>query len=242
MKKTFLILVILLSIGFSSFAQSAQDSVTNTVKAPKKYESESKDRIFFVLNHDNLFHKQKEVNGFETQWYSRGYGIYFMYDFQINKSKFSLAPGIGYNHASYYHNAELVEDSLGVSFPVIHDLKTDKVFKRARMALHYLDFPVELRYRHKFNNGRSLKLALGLKGSLKLASAIEEVKIGVRGYAKHHKTKNFKDFNTWRLGSTFRAGYGPVNLLLYYNFLPLFKKNQGPKMTPFSIGIAITSM
>lgn len=243
MKKTVLILFVLLTLGMSVKAQNETPENIKTAeknKINKALESESKDRLFLVLNHDNLFHK--ETNGFATQWYSRGIGIYFMYDFQIKKSKFSVAPGIGYNHAAYFHNAEIFEDSSGISFPIIHDLKEDENFKRAKMSLHYLEVPLELRYRHKFENGLSLKFAVGLKGSLKLNAVSKEVKIGPKGYAKHYSIANYKDFNTWRVGPTFRAGYGPVNLLLYYDLLPLFKKGLGPKMNPFSIGIAITTM
>ena len=242
MKKTILLLIVLLSIGINISAQNTivQDTVKEETKLEKTLESESKDRLFLVLNHDNLFHK--ETNGFATQWYSRGVGFYFMYDVQIKESEFSIAPGIGYNHVAYYHNASLVEDSSGISFPTIFDLKKDETFKRSKMSLHYLEVPVELRYRHKFDNGMSLKIAAGLKGSLKISASSKEVKIGPNGYAKHYNTTNYKDFNTWRLGPTFRAGYGPVNLLLYYDLLPLMKKGRGPIMNPFSIGIAITTL
>lgn len=243
MKKTLLLLIAILSISITTFAQVKEESTDNTAKFSKfrkLNESESKDRLFLVLSHDNLFHK--ETNGFATKWYSRGVGLYFMWDFQIKKSRFSVAPGIGYNHVAYYHNAEMLEDSSGVSFPIIHDLKNEDDFKRIKLSLHYLDVPLELRFRHKFKNDLSLKLAVGLKGSVKISASSKEVKKGPNDYFKHYNVTNYKDLNTWRLGPTFRMGYGAVNLLMYYDLLPLFKKGKGPKMTPFSIGIAITTL
>lgn len=241
MKKSLLLLITLLSIGFNSFAQETAEPKKENVIV-KTLESDSKDRLFVVFNHDNLFHQQEEVNGFQTQWYSRGIGLYFMWDFQIKKSEFSIAPGIGYNHAAYFHNAEMLEDSNGISFPIIHDLEKDEDFKRSKLSLHYFEVPVEIRYRHKFENGLSLKLAVGLKGSVKVNAVSKEVKIGPNGYAKHYNIANFNDLNTWRLGPTFRVGYGAVNLLMYYDFLPLFKDGKGPQMTPFSIGVAFTTL
>jgi len=239
MKIKSLFILVLLSISLFSSAQETTEP-KKTDKFKTTLESESKDRLFLVFNHDNVFHK--ETNGFATQWYSRGVGLYFMWDFQIKKSEFSIAPGIGYNHAAYFHNAEMKEDSNGLSFPIIHDLKEDQNFKRSKLSLHYIDVPIEIRYRHKFKTGLSLKLAVGLKGSVKVNAVSKEVKIGPNGYEKHYNVANFKDLNQWRLGPTLRVGYGPVNLLMYYNLMPLFEKGRGPEMTPFSIGIAFTTL
>lgn len=238
MKNSILSVFMILLFGFSAFAQ---ETISEPAKKEKfNLESESKDRLFLVLNHDNVFHK--ETNGFKTQWYSRGIGAYFMWDFRLKKSEFSVAPGIGYNFAAYYHNAEMREDSTGISFPIIHDLKEEDAFKRSRLAVHYIEVPLELRYRHMFKTNMSLKVAVGIKGSFKVSSTAKEVKEGPNGYFKHYNTANFKDVNNFRVGPTFRIGYGPVSLLAYYNLMPLFKKDRGPEMTPFSIGIAFTTL
>lgn len=240
MKKIF---VLVLAMAFISLNVNAQEttSTENSEKIKKTFESESKDRLFLVFNHDNLFHK--ETNGFKTQWYSRGIGAYFMWDFQIKKSKFSVAPGVGYNFAAYYHNARMLEDSSGISFPTIYDLSDkDDEFKRSRLAVHYIDVPIELRFRHMMKSNMSLKLAIGIKGSFKVSSTSKIVEEGPNDYFKHYNTANFKDVNNFRVGPTFRVGYGPFNLLAYYNLMPLFKKGTGPVMTPFSIGIAFTTL
>lgn len=236
-------LVMLLALVFMGLSVKAQDTtaIKKAEKIRKTFESESKDRLFLVLNHDNLFHQ--ETNGFKTQWYSRGIGAYFMWDFQIKKSRFSVAPGVGYNFAAYYHNARMLEDSSGISFPTIYDMKDKKdEFKRSRLAVHYVEVPIELRFRHQFKTNMSLKLAIGIKGSFKVSSSSKIVEEGPKDYFKHYNTTNFKDVNNFRVGPTLRVGYGPVNFLAYYNLMPLFKKGKGPIMTPFSIGIAFTTL
>jgi len=244
MKKSLLLLIALVFVGVSNiYAQKKVEPKKKEVKQNafnRLKESGGKDRLFLVLNHDNLFHK--ETNGFQTKWYSRGIGAYFMWDFQIKKSEFSVAPGIGYNFAAYYHNADIQLDSNGISFPVIHDLKNEDDYKRLRLAVHYLEVPVELRYRHKFKNNLSFKLALGIKASVKVNATSKVVKTGPEGYFQHFNTANYKEVNNFRVGPTFRIGYGAFNLLAYYNLMPLFKKGKGPKMTPFSIGIAFTTL
>ncbi|MGB0885189.1 MAG: outer membrane beta-barrel protein [Chitinophagales bacterium] len=241
MRNYFLVLIAILAFNFNISAQETTSTEKKENKIKKTFESESKDRLFLVLNHDNLLHK--ETNGFKTQWYSRGIGAYFMWDFQIKKSRFSVAPGVGYNFAAYYHNGRMQEDSSGISFPTIVDLKNDNTYKRGRLAVHYIEVPIELRFRHMFKNtNMSLKLAVGIKGSVKVSTTAKEVRTGPNDYAKHYNTANFKDINTFRVGPTFRVGYGPFNLLAYYNLMPLFKKGKGPAMTPFSIGIAFTTL
>lgn len=237
------VLVLVFAFVFVGLNVSAQDStsVQTAKKIKKSFESDSKDRLFLVLNHDNLFHQ--ETNDFKTQWYSRGIGAYFMWDFQIKKSRFSVAPGIGYNFAAYYHNARMQEDSTGVSFPITYDFKNKpEDFKRSRLAVHYFEVPVELRFRHKFKTNMSLKIAVGIKGSFKVSASSKIVEEGPNNYFKHYNTTNLKDINNFRVGPTFRVGYGPVNFLAYYNLMPLFKKGRGPEMTPFSIGIAFTTL
>jgi hypothetical protein len=239
MKKILLILTILFGITLATFSQETEP-IKKESKIKKALESDSKDRLFVVLNHDNLFHQ--ETNGFATQWYSRGMGVYFMWDFQIKKSEFSIAPGIGYNHAAYFHNGGIQEDSAGISFPTIYNLAEDDDFGRAKMSLHYIEVPIELRFRHKFKNALSLKIAVGIKGSVKVGASSKEVKMGPNDYFKQYDVTNYKDFNTWRVGPTLRMGYGAVNLIMYYDLLPLFKEGRGPKMTPFSIGVAFTTL
>lgn len=240
MKKIFVLITTFVLLGFSSYAQEKEITPAAT-KIKKTFESGSKDRLFLVFNHDNLLHK--ETNGFATQWYSRGIGAYFMWDFQIKKSEFSVAPGVGYNFAAYYHNARMLEDSTGLSFPTIYNMKDkDDAFKRARLAVHYVEVPLELRYRHMFKSNMSLKLAVGIKGSFKVSATSKIVEQGPNGYNKGYNTSNYKDVNNFRVGPTFRVGYGPVNLLMYYDLMPLFKKDRGPKMTPFTVGIAFTTL
>lgn len=240
MKKILVLITTFVFLSLSTFAQETKSTET-AQKIKKTFESKGKDRLFLVLNHDNLLHK--ETNGFKTQWYSRGIGAYFMWDFQIKKSEFSVAPGVGYNFAAYYHNARIMEDSTGISFPTIYNMK-DKAdaFKRSRLAVHYVEVPLELRYRHMFKSNMSLKLAVGIKGSFKVSATSKVVEEGPNGYNKGYNTSNYKDVNNFRVGPTFRVGYGPVNLLMYYDLMPLFKKDRGPKMTPFSIGIAFTTL
>ncbi|MCB0510238.1 MAG: outer membrane beta-barrel protein [Chitinophagales bacterium] len=237
MKKLFFIVAVLFAFNSSLNAQATKADST-VVETPTKMKA--RDRFVFNLSFDNVFHK--ETNGFATKWHSRGIGIYYMHDIPIKNSRVSIAPGIGFRHASYYHNSFMVEDSSGTYFNAIPNYKDNDNYKKHKLAVNYLDIPVELRFFSKpLKGGKLFKAALGFRASVKLTAVNKETNKD-NGYFKKYKTKGYKDVSTLNAGPTFRIGYGAFNVFAYYSVLDLFKKNEGPSMTPFSIGLSITGL
>lgn len=237
MKKICLLIALSFGFGIFSYAQDAPPAVEEE-ELPAKMEP--RDRFMFNLTFDNVFHK--ETNGFQTRWHSRGIGIYYMYDIPIMNSRVSFAPGIGFSHASYYHNSFMVEDSTGTDFNPIPNYRDQDNFKKHKLALNYLDIPIELRFFSKpSKKGNMFKAAIGFRASVKLTAVNKETN-KTNGYFKKYKTKGFKDVGLFRGGPTLRLGYGGFNIFAFYSVTELFKKNAGPAMTPFSIGISITGL
>lgn len=238
MRKMYLIAVMSVSFGLISFAQTAE--VTPDDDSAIKTKMEPRDRFMFNLTFDNVFHK--ETNGFQTKWSSRGIGMYYMYDIPIKESRVSIAPGLGFSHVSYYHNSFMVEDSSGTNFNPIPNYDDQDEFKRHKLAVNYLDIPVELRFFGKpSKKGNVFKAAIGFRASLKL-TAVNKESNKENGYYKKFKTKGYKDVALFRGGPTLRLGYGGFNIFAFYSVTELFKKNEGPAMTPFSIGFSITGL
>lgn len=241
MRKLVVVFTMVLGMSFYTQAQSTIEEKNDSI-LEETFNSEPRDRIMFNLTFDNVFHK--EDNGFATQWHSRGVGMYYMYDIPIKDRRISVAPGLGFRHSSLYHNSFMVEqaNSAGTVFNPIADYKDNDDYKRHKLATNYIEIPVELRFFSKpFKNGKFIKAALGMRGSFKLTAVNKEMN-RENGYFKKYKTKGFKDVNTFQAGPTFRIGYGGFNLFAYYGLLGVFKKSQGPDLTPFSIGISITSL
>ena len=165
-----------------------------------------------------------------------------MYDIPIKDSRISVAPGIGFSHVSYYHNSNMLEDSTSTSFNPIENFKDNDNFKRRKLGVNYLDIPIELRFFSKpSKKGQMFKVAVGFRTSLKLTAINKEVN-KENDYYKKFKTKGFQDVGLFRGGPTMRVGYGGFNIFAFYSVTELFKKNQGPAMTPFSIGISVTGL
>jgi hypothetical protein len=238
-KSMFLILAVLGFVSFS-FTQEVQEPELEESMEFVKQEQEPRDRFMFNITFDNLFHR--ETDGFETSWASRGVGMYYMYDIPIKNSRVSIAPGIGFSHASYYHNSFMIEDSLGTDFNPIEDYKDNDDFKKHKLAVNYLEIPVELRFFSKpSKKGNVFKAAVGFRAAVRLTAVNKETN-KENGYYKKIKTKGYKDVSVFRGGPTLRIGYGGFNIIAFYSVTELFKKNQGPAMTPFSIGISITGL
>jgi hypothetical protein len=236
-----LMFLMMLMLGFSTISY-AQDEVIELEESIKfvKQEQEPRDRFMINLTFDNVFHKA--TNGFETNWASRGVGLYYMYDIPIKKSRISIAPGLGFSHASYYHNSFMTEDSAGISFTPIPDYKENDDFKKHKLAVNYLDIPVELRFFSKpSKKGNLFKAAIGFRASVRLTAVNKETNKD-NDYFKKIKTKGYKDVSIFKGGPTLRIGYGGFNIIAFYSVTELFKKNLGPAMTPFSIGISITGL
>lgn len=202
------------------------------------FETEKKNRVLISLTHDNLFHK--ETNGFKTKWFSRGVSFAMMGDLDIKNSQFSLALGVGYSFSTFYHNAKLEEQSTGVVIAKVLNSKEAEIIKRSKLGIHYIDIPFELRYQSIPNKkNKSFQFAVGAKWSIKAGASTKEVRKDADGKFQHFKVSNYRDVQAFRFGPTFRIGYGSLGLNAFYNAIPLFKKDRGPKMNAFSIGLTL---
>lgn len=210
------------------------DAANTPPAAAEKY-SGSRDRLVIDLTIDNWDHDIDDIN---IKFQSRGFNAYFMYDMLLGKKKqlFSVAPGIGIGTSHIFSNNSPLEDSTGTHFVK----RTDK-FKRNKFAVSYIDVPVELRFRTKPNaKNKSWKVAVGLKAGILVDSKTKLKQKNINGDTKIFKEKRFDDLERFRVGSTFRFGYGPFNIIAFYSFTELFDK--GDKIHPFSIGISINGL
>ncbi|TVR78624.1 MAG: PorT family protein [Chitinophagaceae bacterium] len=242
MKLKNLIYLLLISSIFSiqTFAQG-----TILDEGERIVEAESQDRLVVELTHDNwLFESDDEFinmsDDFSTLWYSRGISINFMYDIVFGNSRFSLAPGIGFQSTNVFHNAQLSIDTNGNTF--FTDLPEFDDFKRKKLNISYLDVPIELRFRTRPNQrGSSFKVALGFKGGIRIDSKTK-IKFEQDGDVQRVKEKNLANLNQFRYGPTFRIGYGVFNLIAYYSLNGVFEEGSGPSLTPISIGLSLNGL
>lgn len=245
----FQILVFTILFSFSNlFAQEyAQDEQADSkAKAQTTIaETGSRDRVVVELTFDNWFHN---VDSLQTKWHSLGFNFYFMYDMIIKKSRFSFAPGIGIGTSHIYNNSQIVKTDSTSFFKPIRDGDTKGGYqidnlKGNKLTLIYLDVPLELRYRSKPNDkNKSFKMAVGIKAGVLVQNHFKTKFEDSFGDVKKIKDINQKDLLKFRAAATYRIGYGPFNVVASYSLTHLFKKDRGPEVTPFSIGISFNGL
>ncbi len=240
MKRFFLLLL----CGTLGFAAYAQDTTKTADKVKEKVaQTGSRDRLVVEVGFDHWHQKEGKVT--DVKWFSRSYGLYFMYDILIKKSRFSVAPGLGFGISNVFTSKGLVEDTTSTyfaDFNTAYGVAEDDV-KKHKLTTSFVDIPVELRFRAKPNSrNKSFKLAVGFKAGVLFDSHTKLKYETEREKPRVIKTKNYVDLNRFRYGPTFRIGYGPFNVFGFYNLGELFKDEGPGGIHPFTVGISINGL
>ncbi len=177
--------------------------------------------------------------GVDTRTINQGVNFSLLYDYRFGKSNFSFAIGLGIGAHNFYSNSFPVVDSLGNSIlEPISDLYPGIDYKRNKISVTYFDIPLELRLRTK----KEIRASVGLKFGFLINSHTKYVGDDYISYTDDKlrvKFRDVKNIETFRYGITARVGWKWVNLIGYYSFAGLFKKDKGPDLYPISVGISL---
>jgi hypothetical protein len=241
--KRFLLLLVCSILAFGAYAQ--EDTVPEKKKISEKVaQTGSRDRIVVELGFDHW----NQANGKTTdvKWFSRSYGIYFMYDIILKKSRFSLAPGLGFGISNVFTSKGLIEDSTTTRFASFKDAYgvEDDAVKKHKLVTSFVDLPVELRFRAKPNkHNKSFKFAIGFKAGVLFDSHTKlKYTTPTRDKPRVEKVKNYADLNRFRYGPTFRIGYGAFNIFGFYNLGEVFKDGGPAGIHPYTVGFSINGL
>jgi hypothetical protein len=175
----------------------------------------------------------------DNRFLNPGFSFQGLYDYRFGKSNFSFAFGAGLGSHNFYSDAMIETDSLGVTqLHPISSLYPDINYDKNKITYTYLDVPLEFRLRTKNN----IRAALGFKVGFLISSHTkykgDDFLFGTND-ALHVKFKNVNNIEDLRYGVTARFGWRFINLTGFYSLTNVFKKDQGPEMYPFSVGISL---
>ena len=239
MKRIFVLFVFILSV---SAAMAGTDSTTvavpdfaiskkgNNMKVPK-------DRIVIDLNATGWIHNGD--NGFKTRYYSRGANVYFMYDKQIKKSRFSFAIGAGVGFVNIYNNSHLTDSAAsGAKFTPINSYPD--TIKVNKVATTWIDIPLELRIRSNRDKLNQMwKFNVGFKFGIRVDAYTKMV---TNNPKLSTIQRPYPDFELFRMGPTIRIGYSSFNIVGYYGLLGVFKSGRGPSANEWSLGLSFNGL
>jgi len=113
--------------------------------------------------------------------------------------------------------------------------------QKSKLSSMYLSLPLLVEFQVPVKNyGNRIYLAGGVVASKRLNT---HTKVKYRENGKKEKLKVPDDFymHDIRFSGMLRLGYRWINLYASYDFQPLFQKDRGPELYPFSFGLALIS-
>ena len=151
---------------------------------------------------------------FEQFGFSQGFSGGFLRDFPISKNRhWSIAPGIGYSYNDLKQNIDFSAASSSSAVTIV----------RSRMTLHYLEVPLEIRWRNASPESHKFwRIHTGIKASYLLNG-----KLNYESDTQGNKSENLKNsLNNWQYGVYLSFGFNTWNPYIYYGLQPIFEKNK----------------
>jgi hypothetical protein len=227
-KKTVLFVVFL----FSCFATLAQEN-SNTALSTTKIDSLYREDQFYIGVTYNLL--KNAPTDFSNDKFSTGFSAGFLRDMPLNKNRnLAIAPGLGLTFNNYSQNIGITTAN-GV--PVYTVLTDATSYSNNKFSQLLVDLPLEFRWRGStFENHNFFRI----HGGIKLSYLLYDRSVYRSGLGDSIITGN-ADFNKLLYGTYVSAGYGGVNLYVYYGLNPIFKTAQiaGTKVDMKSLNIGL---
>lgn len=218
MKKTSIILFILVLSGIASVAQEKQ---------PGEFRKFS---LGFDLYTDIW---QKLPENVDASWLNRSVNFYGLFNNQMGESNFDFSYGLGMSVHNLYMDA-LPYDKWG--YTEFINIPDSISYDKAKITMAYVDIPLEIRYRAKsgFRAYFGFKFSVLVHQHSKFVGEDPNV-----GYDVTIKRDDVRYLELWQYTVYAKIGYKWLNLYGAYQLQPTFKKDEGPQMFPISVGLSI---
>lgn len=243
MKKIFALIAVSITIGTSYAQVDTASHIPAPPPAPKTkkvYNLTNRPNDHFMLQLGYLVWKG-QPDSIQSSGFPRSINAYFMFDFPFkNSPRFSAAIGLGIGSDQVVFKKQY-PDLNGPSKTLMFNGPDTATFKKTKLAVTYLELPVELRYvANPENSDKSFKVALGVKAGTMIKAGTRSRSINNPAYIQKIADKRY--FNTTRIVGTARVGFGHIGVFGTYQFTNLLKDAVGPPLHPVTIGLTFTGL
>ncbi|OFY84902.1 MAG: hypothetical protein A3F72_18140 [Bacteroidetes bacterium RIFCSPLOWO2_12_FULL_35_15] len=190
------------------------------------------------LGYDNSLNVPKNADFLELNYgKSIQFGLNLLEkDFHIYKNYINIVTGFGFdfNHYAFQNNITLNPDT---SYLVAG--KDDVKYKKNTLNVSYIKAPLILEFNTSKNPDKNFHIGVGAEFAYRI-HAVTKQKYDAND--THYKNKQRDDYNLepFRYSAIARVGYNNVTIFANYGLNRLFKKDQGPQVYPFTVGVTIS--
>lgn len=218
--------------------QQALDSINM-----RTYSLESKSKDTLIKSNDLYYREdqfyaavtynllQKRTGDISQNTFSSGFYVGFLRDMPLNKKRdVAVALGFGYSINNFRSNLHITDTD-----PVKYQIARN--FERNRLNLHYIDVPLEIRWRTSTpKNTQFWRIYTGFKLSWLVYSRSK-----INGDFPSEEVKNNPDLTNLRYGLHLSVGHGTLNFYACYMLNPIFEDayidGQRIDMTSLNLGL-----
>lgn len=164
------------------------------------------------------------------------YSVNFIYN------KFGMVTGLGleWNYYRFDNNNTIQKDDDGVIVPDEISY-AGYIVDKSKLSTTYATVPIMLEWHSSASQSRGVVIAAGVIGGVKLGSNTKIVyRLNENGDINKDRRRDDYNLSPFRYGVTARIGVGDWLVYGTYYLTPLFEKNKGPELYPFSLGIALS--
>jgi hypothetical protein len=169
--------------------------------------------------------------GMNVRAINQGFGTFFTYNVPLGEGPLSFAVGAGVGFHNLFSNCtidDIKADSI-VFTPIVDTIG----YKKSKLGLTYLDFPLELRYVAK----NKIRFSVGVKLGYLLDAKTKFKGDNMNGERVTFKQRKVDNVDKFRFGPVVRFGYNWFQIMGYFSVTQVFDKGFGPELYPISVGI-----
>jgi len=165
---------------------------------------------------------------------------FLQYDISLQKKKtnIGLVTGMGLEWNNYRFDQDMTLQEIDGKTAPDYVTYQDASIKKSKLTSLYLTVPLLLEFQIPIKNNHKIHMAAGFVGGLRLGT---HTKVKFKRNSNTHKDKDRDDYNlrAFRYSAQVRLGYRAVNIFATYGMTDLFRKNKGPELTPYTIGLTL---
>lgn len=165
---------------------------------------------------------------------------FYEQNFNLISNKLGFTTGLGLEWINYRFGNDVVFKKEGDDV-IDNHMQDPNNYTKSKLVVNYLNLPLMLEYQtNRRSKSNSFHIGVGIQTGLRIGSHTKRV------YQEDNRKKKDKSpgdyhINPFKYDAMVRIGWEKLNLHANYSLNSLFKKNRGPELYPFSVGITLVS-